>query len=139
MLLVLNLPLVGIFARVAAVPSRLLMPAVLVLCIVGAYGDNNNVFDVWVMVAAGVAGFAMRRFGYEPAPLVLGLVLGPIMERSLLQSLIMGRGELHSLAASPLSALLLAAAVLAALLPLASGLWGRLKRGAERPRTRTTT
>ncbi|HEY6006450.1 MAG TPA: tripartite tricarboxylate transporter permease, partial [Anaeromyxobacter sp.] len=138
MLLVLNLPLVGIFARVATIPSRFLMPAVLVLCIVGAFGDNNNVFDVWVMLAAGLAGFAMRRLGYEPAPLVLGLVLGPIMERSLLQALIMGRGEIGSLAQSRLSALLLLGALLCALLPLASAVWGRLRPGAAGPRTRTT-
>jgi putative tricarboxylic transport membrane protein len=137
MLLVLNLPLVGIFARVATIPSRFLMPAVLALCIVGAYGDNNSVFDVWVMVAAGVAGFTLRRFGYEPAPLVLGLVLGPIMERSLLQALIMGRGELGSLAPSRLAAALLLCALLGALLPLATGLWARLRPGGARPGTRT--
>jgi len=132
MLLVLNLPLVGIFARVAQIPPRYLMPAVLVLCVVGAYGDNNSVFDVGVMLAAGVAGFAMRRYGYEPAPLVLGLVLGPIMERSLLQALIMGRGEVGSLVPSRLAVVLLAAAVIGAALPVASGLWTWTSRHGTR-------
>ena len=69
------------------------MPAVLVLCAVAAYSDNNNTFDVWVMVGAGVLGYAMRHLGYDPAPLVLGLVLGPLLERSLLQALTIGRGD----------------------------------------------
>jgi putative tricarboxylic transport membrane protein len=115
MLLVLNLPLVGIFARVATIPPRYLMPVVLVLCAMGAFADNNNLFDVWVMVAAGLLGSLMRALDYEPAPLVLGLVLGPVMERSLLQALTISRGDLHGLWESSLSAgtLLLAAGAVA--------------------------
>jgi len=114
MLLVLNLPLVGIFARVATISPRYLMPVVLVLCAMGAFADNNNLFDVWVMVAAGLLGYLMRALEYEPAPLVLGLVLGPVMERSLLQALTIARGDLHGLWDSSLSAgiLLLAAGVM---------------------------
>jgi putative tricarboxylic transport membrane protein len=133
MLLILNLPLVGVFARVAQIPARYLMPIVLILCVVGAYGDNNNLFDVWVMVGAGVLGYVMRRYGYEPAPLILGLVLGPIMERSLLQALIMGGGALGGLWASALSAVLLIAAALAAATPLASALWRLVRKPAARP------
>jgi putative tricarboxylic transport membrane protein len=111
MLLLLNLPLVGLFARVATIPPRYLMPAVLVLCAVGAFADNNNLFDVWVMVTAGILGYVMRALDYDAAPLVLGLVLGPVMERSLLQALTIARGELSGLWSSPLSAgMLLAAA-----------------------------
>jgi putative tricarboxylic transport membrane protein len=110
MLLVLNLPLVGLFARVATIPPRSLMPVVLVLCAVGAFADNNNLFDVWVMVAAGLLGYLMRLLDYDPAPLVLGLVLGPVMERSLLQALTIARGEVSGLWESPLSAGLLLAA-----------------------------
>jgi hypothetical protein len=91
MLLILNLPLVGIFTRVAQIPARYLMPAVLLLCIMGAYGDNNNLFDVWVMLWAGVVGYLLRRYDFEPASLVLGLMLGPIMERSLPQVLTIER------------------------------------------------
>src|SRR5262245_23659264 len=111
MLLVLNLPLVGLFARIAAVPARYLMPAVLVLCAVGAFADNNNLFDVWVMVGAGLLGYVMRGLGYDPAPLVLGLVLGPLMERSLLQALTIARGDVGGLWDSPLSAGLLVSAL----------------------------
>ena len=69
------------------------MPTVLVLCVVGAYGDNSNLFDVWVMLGAGVVGYIMRKYDYEPAPLVVGLVLGPVMERSLRQTLIISGGD----------------------------------------------
>ncbi len=120
MLLLLNLPLVGVFARVATIPSRYLMPGVLVLCVVAAYSDNNNVFDVWVLVAAGIIGWAMRGLGYNPAPLVLGLVLGPLLERSLLQALTIARGDVRGLWSSGPSAVMLIAAVLVSLAPLVS-------------------
>ncbi|HVG78982.1 MAG TPA: tripartite tricarboxylate transporter permease [Patescibacteria group bacterium] len=122
MLLLLNLPLVGIFARVATIPLRYLMPAVLVLCAVAAYSDNNNAFDVWVMVGAGGLGYAMRRLGYDPAPLVLGLVLGPLLERSLLQALTIGRGDVRELWSSGPAAVMLGAALVAFVAPAVSAL-----------------
>jgi putative tricarboxylic transport membrane protein len=128
MLLLLNLPLVGLFARVATVPTRYLMPAVLVLCAVGAFADNNNLFDVWVMVAAGLVGYVMRALDYDPAPLVLGLVLGPVIERSLLQALTIARGDPGGLWDSPLSGGLLLAAVAALIAPALVRLVGR-RRG----------
>jgi putative tricarboxylic transport membrane protein len=97
MLLVLNLPLVGIFAKIVRVSPKYLMPIILVLCVIGAYGDNSNLFDVWVMLGAGVVGYLMRKFNYEPAPLIVGLVLGPVMERSLRQTLIISRGSIRGL------------------------------------------
>jgi putative tricarboxylic transport membrane protein len=135
MLLLLNLPLVGLFARVATIPPRYLMPMVLVLCAVGAYADNNNLFDVWVMVAAGFLGYTLRALDYDPAPLVLGLVLGPVMERSLLQALTIARGDPAGLwSSAPAAGMLLAAgAVVAApaLLRLARRLSpGRPPRGS---------
>jgi putative tricarboxylic transport membrane protein len=133
MLLILNLPLVGIFARVAQIPSNYLMPGVLVLCIVGAYGDNNNLFDVWVMLGAGVVGYLLRKYDFEPASLVLGLVLGPIMERSLLQALTMEQGNLSGLWASRVSATILLLALLAAILPLVSFLSVRIAPRLRQP------
>jgi putative tricarboxylic transport membrane protein len=132
MLLFLNLPLVGLFARVATIPARWLMPVVLVLCAVAAYADNNNLFDVWVMVAAGLAGYAMRGLGLSPAPLVLGLVLGPLLERSLLQALTIGRGDVRELWASWPAALMLAAAALALVAPLAARVARLSARGRGR-------
>jgi len=102
MLLILNLPLVGIFAKIVRVAPRYLMPTVLVLCVIGAYGDNSNLFDVWVMLGAGIVGYIMRKYNYEPAPLVVGLVLGPVMERSLRQTLIISRGNISGLWDSPI-------------------------------------
>jgi len=117
MLLILNLPLVGVFARVVRIAPQYLMPTVLILCVIGAYGDNSNLFDVWVMLGAGVAGYLMRRYGYEPAPLVVGLVLGTVMERSLRQTMIISRGEIGGLWDSPLSAIILLTAMVAAIVP----------------------
>jgi putative tricarboxylic transport membrane protein len=122
MLLVLNLPLVGLFARVATIPARYLMPPVLVLCAVAAFADHNNIFDVWVLVGAGVVGYALRALGYEAAPLVLGLVLGPFLERSLLQALTIARGEVRGLWSSGLAAALLAAAAAVLIAPLGARL-----------------
>jgi putative tricarboxylic transport membrane protein len=94
------------------------MPFVLVLCILGAYGDNTNLFDVWVMLGAGVVGYLMRKSDYEPAPLVVGLVLGPVMERSLRQTLIISQGDISGLWESPISAILLLSALVAAVTPI---------------------
>jgi len=127
MLLLLNLPLVGVFARVATIPSRYLMPGVLVLCVVAAYSDNNNVFDVWVLVAAGIIGWAMRGLGYNPAPLVLGLVLGPLLERSLLQALTIARGDVRGLWSSAPSAVMLIAAGLVFVAPIVSAVRRRVR------------
>jgi len=118
MLLILNLPLVGIFASILKVPSKYLMPSVLVLCILGAYGDNTNLFDVWVMLGAGVVGYLMRKSDYEPAPLVVGLVLGPVMERSLRQTLIISQGEIGGLWESTISIILLLGALVAAVMSI---------------------
>ncbi|MCJ7785006.1 MAG: tripartite tricarboxylate transporter permease, partial [Desulfobacterales bacterium] len=121
MLLILNLPLVGIFAKIVRVAPKYLMPTVLVLCVIGAYGDNGNLFDVWVMLGAGIVGFIMRKYNYEPAPLVVGLVLGPVMERSLRQTLIISRGSIGGLWDSPLCMVMWSIVLLAAILPPVMG------------------
>ena len=127
MLLLLNLPLVGLFARVATIPPPYLMPGVLVLCVVAAYSDNNNVFDVWVLMAAGIVGYLMRALDYNPAPLVLGLVLGPLLERSLLQALTIARGDVRELWASGPAAVMLATAVVVFVFPVARAAARRLR------------
>jgi putative tricarboxylic transport membrane protein len=132
MLLILNLPLVGIFARIVRVAPKYLMPTVLVLCVIGAYGDNGSLFDVWVMLGAGIVGYAMRKYSYEPAPLVVGLVLGPVMERSLRQTLIISRGNVNGLWESPICLALWIIILLAVLLPFVMR-YLRFKAGA-RPR-----
>jgi len=83
MLLILNLPLVGVFARISTVRPQMLMPVVSILCLVGAYCIRFSTFDIWVMIAAGVFGFFCRRWGMPVAPLVIGIVLGPMTENNL--------------------------------------------------------
>jgi putative tricarboxylic transport membrane protein len=112
MLLVLNLPLVGVFASALRIPRPYLFSSVLVLTIVGAYSVNNAVADVWLLLAFGVVGYLMRLFDFDPAPLVLALVLGPMLETSFRQSLIMARGDVLTFVERPLSAVFLALAAL---------------------------
>lgn len=130
MLLILNLPLVGIFASIVRIPARYLVPIILVLCIMGAYGDNNNLFDVWVMLGAGIAGYLMRKCAFEAAPLIVGLVLGTVMERSLRQALIISRGDVAGLlSASPISTFMLVAAAVVTIAPF---LWNYARRKGQR-------
>lgn len=117
-LLIMNLPLVGIFASIARVRPAILMPLVLILCMVGAYAVNNSFFDVWVMMGAGILGFLMERHGYAPAPLVLGLVLGNMMESSLRRSMIIFEGDWLGFFHRPISGTVLAVTLLVIILPL---------------------
>jgi putative tricarboxylic transport membrane protein len=93
MLLALNLPLVGIFVSVLRIPYGYLYPLIIMFCIVGVYEVNHSVVDIWIMLIMGALGYALRKFDFDPAPLVLGLVIAPIFEQSLRQSLIMSNGN----------------------------------------------
>jgi len=93
MLLALNLPLVGVFVTVLRIPYVYLYPLIIVFCIVGVYEVNHSIIDVWIMVIMGALGYALRKFDFDPAPLVLGLVIAPLFEQSLRQSLIMSAGD----------------------------------------------
>jgi putative tricarboxylic transport membrane protein len=108
MLLVLNLPLVGMWVQLLRVPYAILFPCILLLTVIGTYSTNSNVFDVWVMIGFGIAGFVLRKLGYELAPLVLAIVLGPLMEQSLRQSLIMASGNPAIFLTRPIAAVLIA-------------------------------
>jgi len=114
-LLVLNLPLVGFWAKLLEIKYQYLYPGILLFCILGAYSLNQSVFDVGVMVAFGVLGYIFRKLDWPLAPTVLALILGPMMERALRTSLEMSGGDLSILATRPISAVLLiiAAIVLA--------------------------
>jgi putative tricarboxylic transport membrane protein len=107
MLLVLNLPLVGAFAKVATIRPQILLPIISVTCLVGVYSVRNAFFDVWVMIAAGVIGFFLRRWGYPIAPFIIGIVLGPTTENSLRQTLLMFKGDVSLLVERPVAATLL--------------------------------
>jgi len=118
MLLVLNLPLIGLFTRVTMLPASILGPVIVLVCLVGAYGVNNNPMDILVMVIFGVLGYFMGKFGYEPAPLVLAFVLGPMIEMSLRQSLILSGGSFLIFFLRPIAASLLGVAIFMIVSPI---------------------
>jgi putative tricarboxylic transport membrane protein len=134
MLLVLNLPLVGLSAKLARMPTAYLVPVIAVACLIGAYGVNNNPFDIVMMMGFGVFGYYAERFGFSLAPLVLAFVLGPLMEISLRQSLILSEGSFGIFAMRPIAGLLLAFAALMIVLPLLRRmLRQRVARGEPEP------
>jgi putative tricarboxylic transport membrane protein len=93
MLLALNLPLVSLFVAVLRIPYTYLYPLIIMFCILGVYEVSHSIVDVWIMLIMGLLGYALRKFNFDPAPLVLGLVIAPIFEQSLRQSLIMSNGN----------------------------------------------
>ena len=118
MLLVLNLPLIGLWVKLLQVPYPILAPFILVFVIVGAYSVNNSVFDVGTTVVFGVLGYVLRRFGFEPAPLVLAMILGPQLEASLRRALIFSRGDFAVFVQRPIAAVLLGLAALMLFAPV---------------------
>ena len=131
MLLVLNLPLIGLFAQLTRLPYRYLVAVIVIACLVGAYGVNNNAADIVVMLAFGVFGWLAEKFGYGLAPLVLAFVLGPLMETSLRQSLIISQGDVGIFVSRPISATLIAIGAVFVLLPLVRRFFGRVRRGTR--------
>ncbi|MGA2957102.1 MAG: tripartite tricarboxylate transporter permease [Thermodesulfobacteriota bacterium] len=120
MLLVLNLPLIGLWVKILKIPYRLLFPLILLFCLVGAYSLNNNTAEVAMMVIFGVLGYFLRKFKYPLAPAILALVLGPMLEKALRQSLLMSVGSGWIFVTRPISlvTLLISFALLASsLLP----------------------
>jgi len=92
-LLILNLPLVGLFVNLLRIPYSYLYPAILCFCILGVYSVSNSVVDVWIMLVMGAFGYVLRKTGFEPAPIALGLILAPMLELSVRQSLAMSGGS----------------------------------------------
>lgn len=118
LLLVLNLPLIPLFAQILRLPVFVLYPVIFGISLVGVYSVSSSLFDAWLLSAFGLLGYAMRRLDYPAAPLILGLVLGDSMERALRQSLMMSQGDLSILVARPISATMLTLAMLILLVPL---------------------
>jgi TctA family transporter len=112
MLVILNLPLIGIWIKLLTVPYRFLYPAIMVFCCIGLYTLNNNNFDVYIAAGFGIAGYLFMKMGCEPAPLLLGFILGPMMEENLRRALLLSRGDWTTFLSRPLSAGLLIAAFL---------------------------
>jgi putative tricarboxylic transport membrane protein len=128
LLLILNLPLVGLFVSVLRLPQHVLATLVLLLCLVGAFSLNNSFLDLWILVVFGVFGYALRKLRIDPSPLVVALVLGPMMEKTLRQSLFLSRGSILEMISRPLTAAILLVALAALLAPV-------LVRIARRGRT----
>ena len=118
MLVILNLPLIGIWIKLLSVPYRWLFPAIVLFCAVGVYSTNNSTFDIWMVGLFGVIGYLFIKLGVEPAPLLLGFILGPMMEEYLRRALLLSRGDWSVFVTRPLSAGLLAAAAVLLLVVL---------------------
>ena len=128
LLLVLNLPLIGLWVKVLKVPYPVLFPLILLFCLIGAYSLNNSITDVTIMNIFGLIGYFFRKFRYEAAPLVLALVLGPMMENSLRQSLLLSSGNPFIFLNRPISSVILIIAFLLLVFPLIP--WFNKKRPA---------
>jgi putative tricarboxylic transport membrane protein len=116
-LLVLNLPMVGIWVRLLRVPQHILIGGIFVVSVIGTYSVRESVWDLIVLFGSGFVGFALRRLEFDMAPLVLGIVLGPIFEKSLRESLFLSGGDLTILVTRPISAVLIGLCVIAFILP----------------------
>jgi putative tricarboxylic transport membrane protein len=128
MLLILNLPLIGLWVQVLKVPYRILFPLILLFCLVGAYSVANTVFDIYVMLAFGALGYGMKKLRYEGAPLVLAFVLGPLLENNLRKSLILSQGDFAIFVTRPIAAVCLAIALFLLVSPLVPALARRRAR-----------
>jgi putative tricarboxylic transport membrane protein len=123
-LLVMNLPLAGLFARLLQIRYSWIYPPILAICVTGAVSRANNLEDAWLMLGFGVLGWLMKRYDWSAAPMILGLVLGPIFENSLRQSLTLSHGSSAIFVTRPIAAVLFALALLA----LSAPLWNRIFR-----------
>lgn len=112
MLLIINLPLIGLWVRLLKVPYRLMFPSIVLFCCIGIYSINNSSVDVMMTAAFGLFGYALIKFGFEPAPLLLGFVLGKLMEEKLRQALVISRGSFMTFVERPLSGTLLAVSLI---------------------------
>jgi TctA family transporter len=119
MLILLNLPLIGIWVKLLQIPYRYLYPAILVFCCIGVYTVNNSIMDVYITASFGIIGYLFFKLGCEPAPLLLGFVLGPMMEENFRRALLLSRGDFTTFVTRPLSlGLLIAAALLVVIVAL---------------------
>jgi TctA family transporter len=127
-LLFLNLPLIGLWVRILRIPYAVLYPAILVFICVGVYSIRNSVFDVALATVFGVSGYLMRRFGFPPAPLLLGLVLGPFLEQNFRRSLMLSRGDPMTFLERPISGGIVAVTVLIVVVML----WSEFRRSRRK-------
>lgn len=129
MLLILNLPLIALWVKILDIPYRFLFPLIFLFCLIGAYAIGNNILDVFIMIVFGIVGYLMKKYGYEPAPLVLAFVLGPILEVAFRQSLIISHGSFMIFVSRPVSAVFLFITLFLLVSPLILKLFGKKRPG----------
>jgi putative tricarboxylic transport membrane protein len=130
-LVILNMPLVGIWVKLLKVPYKILMPLIITLAATGIFATDNNIFDMWIMCFFGAVGYLLRKVDIPAAPMVLALVLGPMLEMSLRQSLTLSYGSPIIFFTRPISATLFFIAILSLLFPLFKNLWGKLRSAQQ--------
>jgi putative tricarboxylic transport membrane protein len=131
MLLVLNVPLIGIWVKVLEISTEYLYPLIIIFCVIGVYSINNSTFDVGSMLVFGVLGYILRKVGYGPAPLVLAYVLGPLLEQALRQSLLISNGNFMILLTRPISAVCFGLAALLLISGIVNSVKGKKPIEAE--------
>ena len=129
MLLLLNLPLIGMWVRLLKMPYSVLFPFIFLFCLIGAYTVGNNVQDVYIMILFGILGYLMKKYDYEPAPLVLAFVLGPMFENAFRQSLIISGGSPLIFLTRPIAAIFVVISFILLISPLALRVIGRQRPG----------
>lgn len=122
MLVILNLPLIGIWIKLLTVPYRYLFPSIMLFCAIGVFTLNNSIFEVYVMVAFGLLGYLLRKFDGEPAPLILGMIIGPMLEEYFRRAMLLSRGDPMVFLQRPISAVLLISAVICMVLVIVPSL-----------------
>jgi putative tricarboxylic transport membrane protein len=129
MLLILNLPLIGVWVKILKIPYPILFPLILLFCLIGCYSLNNNVAEIMIMILFGIVGFLMKKFKYEGAPLILAFVLSPLMENALRQSLIMSHGRFSIFFTRPIAVTFVLIALFLLISPIIPGFKKRPKGG----------
>ena len=127
LLVILNMPLIGIWVQLLKVPYKVLMPLILTIAATGIFATDNNIFDMWIMFFFGVVGYLMRKLGFPEAPMVLALVLGRMVEMSLRQSLTISHGSLSIFFTRPISGVIMTVALISLFSPLFPILWNKYK------------
>jgi putative tricarboxylic transport membrane protein len=134
MLLALNLPLIGIWVKLLKAPYYLLFPIIIILCMIGVYSVSNSIFDIYLMILFGILGYLMQKFGFEPAPMALAYVLGPMLEESLRRSLVLSDGSFGIFVSRPIPLVSMMVAICLLVIQLYPSIRNTKKRGAQTER-----
>jgi putative tricarboxylic transport membrane protein len=131
MLVILNMPLVGLWVRLLKVPYEILLPVIITISSIGVFATDNNIFDMWILFFFGLLGYVMRKLEFPASPMILGLILGPMLERSLRQALTISHGSLSIFFNRPISSVLMIVGIIALFGPLLQFVWKRYRAGQK--------